>query len=183
MPVSMKRFLKGTIKLVLTSGLLAGVIYVSTDAFESSWRGFVIKEMAAHGLHLDFSRLVLNPVGGIVASDVRVFDDADHKRVLVAMDRLNLNFNLGKLMEKQFVLEGLELSHTNVTLPVDPESDSPTVIKIEDLSARAFLTEGRLELHPPPACSFQPGPHAMCAGRRPVAGQRGACNRRRSERW
>ncbi len=143
---SMKRFLFGVIKLVLTSGLLAGVVYVSTDAFGNSWRGFVIKEMAARGLHLDFGSLILNPVGGILASDVRVFDDADHKRVLVAMDRLNLDFNLGKLMEKQFVLEGLELSHTNVTLPVDPESDSPTVIEIEDLSARAFLTEGRLEL-------------------------------------
>ena len=142
----MRRFLNGVIKLVLTSGLLAGVIYVSTDAFGTSWREFVIKEMAGRGLHLDFDRLILNPIGGIVARDVQVFADADHKQVLVAIDRLNLDFNFGKLLEKQFVLEGLELSHTNVTLPVDPESASPTVIEIEDLSARAFLSEGRLEL-------------------------------------
>lgn len=142
----MRRFLHSVIKLIMTSGLLAGVIYVSTDTFGNSWRSFVIKEMAARGLHLDFSKLILNPIGGIVASDVRVFTDAEHRQVLVAMDRLNLDFNFGKLLERQFVLEGLELSHTNVSLPVDADSDSPTVIEIEDLSARAFLQEGRLEL-------------------------------------
>lgn len=142
----MRRFLHSVIKLIMTSGLLAGVIYVSTDTFGNSWRSFVIKEMAARGLHLDFSKLILNPIGGIVASDVRVFADAEHRQVLVAMDRLNLDFNFGKLLERQFVLEGLELSHTNVSLPVDADSDSPTVIEIEDLSARAFLQEGRLEL-------------------------------------
>ena len=56
--------------------------------------------------------------------------DASHKLVLAEIDHLNIDFNMGKLMEKKFVLEGLELSHTNVTLPVDPESESPTLIEI-----------------------------------------------------
>lgn len=143
---NMRRFFNRVIKLALTSGLLAGVIYVSSDSFGSNWREFVIKEMAQRGLHIDFDRLVLNPIGGIVAREVRVFADTDHKQVLVVIDRLNLDFNFGKLLEKKFVLEGLELSHTNVNLPVDPESDHPTVIEIEDLSARVFLSDGRLEI-------------------------------------
>ena len=142
----MKRFLNRLLKLLLSSGLLAGVVYVGTDSFGDSWRGFVIKELAARGLHLDFSKLVVNPIGGISASQVKVYEDADHRQVLAEIDHLNIDFNLGKLMEQKFVMEGLELSHTNVTLPVDPESDSPTMIEIEDLSARAFLHEGRLEL-------------------------------------
>lgn len=142
----MKRFLNRLLKLILTSGLLAGVVYVGTDSFSDSWRGFVIKELAARGLHLDFAKLLLNPIGGIAASQVKVYADASHKLVLAEIDHLNIDFNMGKLMEKKFVLEGLELSHTNVTLPVDPESESPTLIEIEDLTARAFLNEGRLEL-------------------------------------
>lgn len=130
----------------MASGLLAGLIYVSTDTFGKSWRTFVIQELAQRGLHLDFSRLILNPLGGIIAQDVQVFADAERKQVLVAMDNLNLDFDFGKLLEKKFVLEALELSHTNVTLPIDPESDAPTVIEIQDLSARAYLSEGRLEL-------------------------------------
>ncbi|MCX6854575.1 MAG: hypothetical protein NTV80_06680 [Verrucomicrobia bacterium] len=142
----MLRFLQNVIKLIMASGLLAGVIYVCSDTFGKSWRSFVIQELAARGLHLDFSRLTLNPLGGIIAQKVQVFADADRKQVLVAMDHLNLDFDLGQLFEKKFVLEALELSHTNVTLPIDPESDEPTVIEIEDLSARAFLSDGRLEI-------------------------------------
>lgn len=142
----MKRFLNRLLKLILTSGLLAGMVYVGTDSFSDSWRSFVIKELAARGLHLDFAKLFLNPIGGIAASQVKVYADASHKLVLAEIDHLNIDFNMGKLMEKKFVLEGLELSHTNVTLPVDPESESPTLIEIEDLTARAFLNEGRLEL-------------------------------------
>lgn len=142
----MMRFLNHLLKLIFASGVLAGVIFVSTDSFGESWRDFVTTEMAERGLHLDFSKLVLNPIGGIAASQVKVYADAGHKQVLAKIDHLNIDFNLGKLMEKKFVLEGLELSHTNVTLPVDPESESPTLIEIEDLSARAFLHEGRLEL-------------------------------------
>jgi len=142
----MLRFIQNVIKLVVASGVLAGVIYVSTDTFSKSWRGFVIHELAQRGLHLDFSRLILNPLGGIIAQDVKIYANEERKQVLVVMDRLNLDFNLGKLLEKQFVLEALELRHTNVTLPIDPESAEPTVIEIEDLSARAFLSEGRLEI-------------------------------------
>lgn len=142
----MKGFLVGVLKLLVSSALLAGVLYASTDAFSKRWRGFVIAEMAERGLFLDFGGLVINPVGGVVARDVRVFGDAGHELLLVRMDRLNLEFNLGRLLEGHFVLEGLELSHTRVSLPVDAETDPPTVIELEDLSARAFLQEGRLEL-------------------------------------
>lgn len=142
----MKRFLNRLLKLILSSGLLAGVVYVGTDSFGDSWREFVIRELGTRGLHLDFSKLLVNPIGGISASQVKVYADASHKLVLAEIDHLNIDFNMGKLMEQKFVLEGLELSHTNVTLPVDPEADSPTLIEIEDLTARAFLHEGRLEL-------------------------------------
>lgn len=144
--IFMLRFIRNLIKLVVASGMLAGLIFVSTDSFGNSWRTFLIKEMAQRGLYLDFSRLILNPLGGIIAQDVQIFADVDRKQVLVAMDRLNMDFDVGQLLEKKFVLEALELSHTNVTLPIDPESNEPTVIKIEDLSARAYLSEGRLEL-------------------------------------
>lgn len=142
----MKRFLNRLLKLILSSGLLAGLVYVGTDSFGDSWREFVIRELGTRGLHLDFSKLVVNPIGGIAASQVKVYADATHKLVLAEIDHLNIDFNMGKLMEKKFVLESLELSHTNVTLPVDPEAESPTLIEIEDLTARAFLHEGRLEL-------------------------------------
>ncbi|MDZ4290024.1 MAG: AsmA-like C-terminal region-containing protein [Prosthecobacter sp.] len=132
--------------MLLASGLLAGIIYLSTDAFAKTWREFVIAQMAERGLHLDFERLVLNPFGGLVAQEVRIFSAADHQQVLAAVDRLNLDFDLGKLLERKVIVEELELRNANLALPVDPESDDQTVIELKDLSARAFLLEGHLDV-------------------------------------
>jgi len=142
----MKRFIRRLFKLALVSSLLASGAYLGTDAFGRNWRDFVIAQMAERGLHLDFKRLVLNPFGGIVAREVQIFATADRCQVLAAVDRLNLDFDFGRLLEKSIVLEGLELSHANVSLPVDPDAEKPTVIELQDISARAFLHKGRLEL-------------------------------------
>lgn len=146
----MKKFVAKLFKLVIGSCLLAGVVYLTTDAFGRTWREFVIGELAGRGLHVDFKRLLVNPIGGISAREVQVFTDAERKQVLIKMDHLNLDFNLGKLMEKKFVVEGVELSHTNVTLPVEGEDlatgREAAVIQIEDLSARAFIQDGRIDL-------------------------------------
>jgi hypothetical protein len=139
-------FLSKVFRLILGSGLLAGAIYLGTDAFGKTWRDFVIRELAQRGLHLDFSKLRINPVGGIVAHDVRVFASVERKQVLADVDHLILDFNLGKLLEKQFVVEALELSHTHVSLPVDPDSPEPTRIELDDISARVFINDNRLDL-------------------------------------
>ena len=49
-----------------------------------------MQELEAHGLHLDFDRLSLNPFGGVVARDVRVFNDEEHKQLLAAVDKITL---------------------------------------------------------------------------------------------
>ena len=68
----MLRFIRNVIKLIMASGMLAGLIYVSSDTFGKSWRTYLIQELAQRGLHLEFSRLILNPLGGIIAQDVQV---------------------------------------------------------------------------------------------------------------
>lgn len=140
------KLIRRLLKLVLASAILGAVVFVCTDAFSRTWRGFVVGQMAKEGLHLDFDRLVLNPFSGIVAREVKVFSSADRQQVLAAVDRLNLDFDFGKLLESEIVLEGLEMSDAKVTLPMDPEAQSPTFITLENFSARAYLREGRLEL-------------------------------------
>lgn len=133
-------------KLGMASALLGGLLYAGTDSFSRKWREFIVGQMAERGLHLDFERLMLNPFGGLIAREVRVFTGPDRLHVLASVDRLNLDFDYGKLMEKKFVVDGLELSHASVSLPVDDPGGGQTVIALEDLSARAFLREGVLEV-------------------------------------
>lgn len=133
-------------KLCLASILLAAAVYAGTDSFARQWREFIVGQLAERGLHMDFKKLLLNPFGGLIAKDVRVFSDADRSHVLASVDRLNLDFDYGKLMEKKFVINGLDLSHASVSLPVDDNAGTQTMITLEDLSARAFLREGVLEI-------------------------------------
>ncbi len=142
----MKRFIRSLLKLVLGSAVLAGILYTSSGDFGRNWRQFVISQVAERGIYLEFDSLILNPFGGLVARDVRVFTGQDRQHMLASMDRLNLELNYGRLLQRQLAVEALELSHADLVLPVNPEKLSEGVIELKDFSARAYLLDERLDL-------------------------------------
>ena len=119
----MRRFLQSFLLRILLLSLAGGVFYLFTDNFGRRWREFVIAKMEERGFHIEFSRFGLHPVDGLVARDVKVFNDEGRQHVLMTIDRLNLDVDYGKLWKEQFFIEGLELSDANVSLPID--SDHP----------------------------------------------------------
>lgn len=142
----MMRFFRRLFKMLVASALVAGCLFLSSDDFGRTWRGFVIAQLAERGIHLDFEHLVLNPFGGLVARDVRVFNNSDRQQLLASVDRLNLDIDYGKLLDHEVVLEGLALSDANLVLPVDPAAATETTIELRNVSARAFIVDGRLDL-------------------------------------
>lgn len=142
----MKRLIRRLFKLSLACMVLSALVYAGSDSFSRQWREFIVGQLAERGLHLDFERLLINPFGGLIAREVRVFSGPDRQHVLASVDKLNLDFDYGKLLEKMFVVDGLELSHASVSLPVEDNDGGQTVITLEDLNARAFLREGVLEV-------------------------------------
>jgi hypothetical protein len=142
----MLRFLRRLLLFSAASFLLAGGVYLNTTSFHERWHGFVTGELAQHGVHLNFERLTINPFGGLVAEGVKVFNDASKEHVVAAVDRLNLDVDFGSLVEGRIKIDGLELLHASVALPVDPDSPERTVIEVKDLSARALLEERRLDI-------------------------------------
>jgi hypothetical protein len=138
--------LRRVFKLCLASAMLGGVLYAGSESFSRQWREFIVGQLAARGLHLDLDRLVLNPFGGLIAREVKVYTGEDRQHVLAKVDRLNLDFDYGKLLDRMFVVDGLELSHASVSLPVEDTDGSQTLILLENLSARAFLRDGVLEV-------------------------------------
>jgi hypothetical protein len=142
----MFRFLRRLLLFLIASSVLAGGIYLNTTTFRGQWHEFVTSELAQHGVHLDFEHLSVNPFGGLVARGVRVFNDASKNHVIAAVDRLNLDVDFGSLIEGRVKIDALELLHASVALPVDPERPELTVVKLNDLSARAFLKERQLDI-------------------------------------
>jgi len=142
----MLRFLRRALFFAIVSFLLAAGVYLTTASFHERWHGFVTGELAQHGVHLNFERLAINPFGGLVARGVRVFNDANKRHLVAAVDRLNLDVDFGSLVEGKVKIDGLELLHASVALPVDPDRPDLTVIELKDLSARALLEDRRLEI-------------------------------------
>ncbi len=144
----MNEFLRRVIRLAAASALLAVIVYAGTDAFGRQWRDFVTGQLAERGLHMDFRRLVLDPFGGLMARDVRLYSRSDRQELLVSVDRLRMDVEFGRLVERRFEVQGFELSKARLSIPVkgQDEDGADTMIEVEDLSARAFLRERRLEL-------------------------------------
>lgn len=132
--------------LGLTSFLLAGAMYASTNSFAKRWHGFITRELARVGVHLDFQSLSVNPFGGLVAKDVKVFNDATHQHIVAAVDHLNLGVDFGPLFEGKVKVKSLELTHASVALPVDPERPDLTVVQLDNFQAKMFLDETRLDI-------------------------------------
>ncbi|MDB6005697.1 MAG: hypothetical protein JWR15_2684, partial [Prosthecobacter sp.] len=142
----MFRFLRRLLLFLTTSFVLAGAVYLNTLSFHERWHGFVTGELAQHGVHLNFEHLTVNPFGGLVAQGVKVFNDASKEHVVAAVDRLNLDVDFASLIEGRVKIDGLELLHASVALPVDPQHPELTVIELKDLSARAMLQGRQLDI-------------------------------------
>ncbi len=142
----MFRFLRRLLLLLVSSLLLAAGLYSLTDSFSGRWRGFVTGELAKHGVFLDFKRLMISPFGGLVAHEVRLFNDRSRQHQLAGVDRLHLEVSMEELMEGRVHVQSLELSHASVALPVDPELPELTVIKLEDFNGKAVLTGSQVEI-------------------------------------
>lgn len=142
----MFRILRRFLLFVFTSFLLAAGVYLSTDGFRTRWHGFITGELGRMSVHLDFESLTLNPFGGLVARNVRVYNDATHQHLVAALDRLNLGVDFAPLLEGKVKVRSLDLTHANVALPVDPERPDLTVVRLEDFHAKMFLEENQLDI-------------------------------------
>jgi hypothetical protein len=137
-------------KRLLWLGVLAVVVllgfYLTTSAFSQRWRLFVIQQLDVRGVYVDFDRLTIDPFRGLVARNVHVFNDQARHQLVAKVERVNLDFDFGKLLRGEFNVEALDLAETYVSLPVDPEHPELIVVDIKDLTARIFLMDDRLDI-------------------------------------
>lgn len=142
----MLRLLRRLLFFIFTSFLLAAGVYLSTDSFRHRWHGFVTQELARIGVHLSIGSLTINPFGGLIAREVKIYNDATQKHVVAALDKLNLGMDMGLLFEGKVRIKSLDLTHANVALPVDPARPDLTVVELRDFQAKMFLDENHLDI-------------------------------------
>ena len=128
-----------TIFALLLAVLLGAGWYAYHKGFTSKWRGLVTNEFRKRGLEVSLRRLTLDPLRGLVAKEVRVYETKERKRTIVFIDEMVLQVNYANLARGKPFLDALDLRDASLSLRLDPADSRGQRIAIAKLNARLFL--------------------------------------------
>lgn len=131
--------------LMLAAMVWLGV-YVYDSGFTRKWRGMIAKELAKHGLRAEIGRLTLDPVEGLTARDVRIYDMTHRDQHLADINSISLDLDLTRLMNHEPFLRTLHLQQADVALPVDPGDEKSEWLTVKGLTARLVFQNDRIEI-------------------------------------
>ena len=142
----------GITLVLLVGGWLA--FYVYERGFTKKWRGFVRNEFRERGVELDFSKLTVDPLQGLVARDVRIFDSRARAVQLATISGIKLDADLIKLLGRTSFINSIDLDDVSLSIPLVPEGDDgeaerydgDETLSVHHLSAKAFFSPGRVEV-------------------------------------
>jgi hypothetical protein len=136
--------------LALFALLLAALVgmgwYAYDKGFTRKWRDEVSAEFRKRGVEVSLRRLTLDPLRGLVAKELKVFDARDHRRLLAVIDEVQLGVNYANLARGRTFLDTLDLRDATLALPVDPKEPQGAKIEVSRLNARLFLPPQQIYL-------------------------------------
>jgi len=136
--------------LQLTILLLTGVVvlarYWYNVGFDQKYRKLLADELARYGLGAEIGRMTLDPVQGLIARDVELFDLQEPELRLAGINRIALDIDLARLVNKEDFLRSITLTRAHLSLPVDPGDPASEWIRVRDLSARLVIRGRHIEI-------------------------------------
>ncbi|QIF04759.1 AsmA-like C-terminal region-containing protein [Roseimicrobium sp. ORNL1] len=140
------RWIRRFIMLALLIVVGSAAAYVRSDGFSRKWRSFVMQQFESRGVYLTLDKLTLDPLEGLVARGIKVYQDKRYKVLLADVDRLHLDLDYSKMMKDELFLEGLDLRDADLSFPLDPEDPTSEKLTIKALDARLYLIGDRIEI-------------------------------------
>ncbi len=119
-------------------------VHARREGFSESWRNAIEHEFANRGYHVDIGKLTLGAFRGLVAEDVRFFQDAGRTREVAFLDDVFLDVDLSRIFEKRISVNMLDVQKASLSLPLDPAR--PRNLRVTDLSGRIVITESVIEI-------------------------------------
>ena len=130
--------------LVAVVTAVAVLWWANHTGLPATWRAAIEREFAKQGIHLSIGSLSYIPFKGIVASEVRVFADAQHAVILSQLERILIELDKAKLARGDVGLTKIQITDTSLRLPVQPGSPGTEVLEITGLTGTLLLPGGRL---------------------------------------
>jgi hypothetical protein len=115
---------------VTICGLAWSGWYLAKRGFGRQWRDRVVAELHKQGVEASVRRLTLDPVRGLIAQDVRIFDYKNHENTLAVISEIALDINYAALLHHQPFLNALDVRGAELTIPTrleKPGAPSPRI--------------------------------------------------------
>ncbi|MEY2564606.1 MAG: hypothetical protein QOH88_2799 [Verrucomicrobiota bacterium] len=137
--------------------------YLAKRGFGRQWRERVVEELHKRGVEASVRRLTLDPVRGLIAQDVRIFDFKNRENTLAVISEVALDINYAALLHHQPFLNALDVRGAELTIPTP----------LAGITApKARLTKFRAHIYFPPEQIYVSQAEGMFGGVRiSVTGQ------------
>lgn len=132
------------VALVFGGGWLAVVAY--DQGFTNRWKNRIVAELEKQGIAAQIERLTIDPINGLTARNVRLFDMANRHQLLADISNISLDVDLGKIVEGTDFLRTVDLRRASLTLPVNPLFPNGEAVQIRELNARLHFEGDRVEI-------------------------------------
>ncbi|MGK0186362.1 MAG: hypothetical protein ACI9R3_002145 [Verrucomicrobiales bacterium] len=134
------------ITLVALAGSAWAAFYAYDRGFTKRWRKSIIEELAQHGIVATIGKLTIDPMEGLVARNVFLYDDPKQKRLLAKINRISLEIDFGKLMRNEHFLSKIDFKNADLSLPLKPNDTDSATLNIRDFSAQLLMENDRVEI-------------------------------------
>ncbi|CAN5419149.1 hypothetical protein BH23VER1_BH23VER1_32170 [soil metagenome] len=135
--------------IVLSTALIGGAwggYYAYEKGFTKKWRRFINEEFEKRGIEAEIGRLTLDPFRGLVARDVKFFQDPERDVLLAEVTRIVLDIDFANLVRQEDFLTTVDVKNADLSLPLDPENPESDRLVIDNVSARVLLPPDRIEI-------------------------------------
>lgn len=122
-------------------------VYARKEGFTRSWRDAIEREFGSRGYYVDIGKLTLGAFRGLVAEDVRFFQDETRVQEVAYIDDVYLDVDLSRVLNsKQISINTLDVQEASLSLPLDPSRPDGKRLRVTNLSGRVVITESVIEI-------------------------------------
>jgi hypothetical protein len=113
--------------------------YLARRGFGKEWRDRVSVELHKRGVEASIQRLTLDPVRGLIAQNVRIYDFKNRENTLAVISEVALDINYAALLHDKPFLNALDVRGAELTIPNPGAAPGTPKTQIKELRAHVYF--------------------------------------------
>jgi hypothetical protein len=113
--------------------------YLAKRGFGKEWRDRVSQELHKRGVEASIQRLTVDPVRGLIAQNVRIYDFKNRENTLAVISEVALDINYAALLHQKPFLNALDVHGAELTIPNSAAPPGTPKTQIKELRAHIYF--------------------------------------------